>query len=47
MSTTQFSKRGGGIDHFGVKIRALRKTMKLSQEDLAREIGVSLPHSCH
>lgn len=42
MSTTQFSKRGGGIDHFGVKIRALRKTMKLSQEDLAREIGVSL-----
>lgn len=42
MSTAQFSKRGGGIDHFGVKIRALRKTMKLSQEDLAREIGVSL-----
>ena len=29
-------------DDYGSKIKALRKIMKFSQEDLAREIGVSL-----
>ncbi|MFC2001330.1 helix-turn-helix domain-containing protein [Chloroflexota bacterium] len=30
------------MDVLGEKIRAMRRTMKWSQEDLAREIGVSL-----
>jgi putative transcriptional regulator len=29
-------------EDYGSRVKALRKTMNLSQEDLAREIGVSL-----
>ena len=30
------------MDNLGQKIKTLRRTMRWSQEDLAREIGVSL-----
>ena len=30
------------MNHLGVRVKNLRKTMEWSQEDLAREIGVSL-----
>ena len=42
MSTLRFLEQGEDTEHFGKKIRALRKTLRWSQEDLAREIGVSL-----
>ncbi len=42
MSTLESPEHGEDREHFGKKIRVLRKIQRLSQEDLAREIGVSL-----
>jgi transcriptional regulator with XRE-family HTH domain len=42
MSTLRFPEQGENMEHFGKKIRVLRKVRRWSQEDLAREIGVSL-----
>jgi DNA-binding transcriptional regulator YiaG len=42
MSTLESPEQGEDREHFGKKIRVLRKIRRLSQEDLAREIGVSL-----
>lgn len=42
MSILRFTKQGEATEHFGKKIKTLRKTLRWSQEDLAREIGVSL-----
>lgn len=42
MSTLRSPEQDENREHFGKRIRALRKILRLSQEDLAREIGVSL-----
>lgn len=42
MSTLESLEHGEDGEHFGKRIRVLRKILRLSQEDLAREIGVSL-----
>ena len=42
MSILRFMEQGEDTEHFGKKIKVLRKIRGWSQEDLAREIGVSL-----